>query len=55
MTDYSCQTCSGPGIPLGWMGNRYWLRCRDCGIDYAVFVEVGLAEELERFEEEVPA
>ena len=56
MTDYSCPTCGGPGVPLGWMGNRYHLRCRNCGIDYSVFVEIGLAEETERFQEdEVPA
>ena len=55
MTDYSCPTCGGPGVALGWMGLRYHLRCRNCGMVYSIFVEVGLAEEMKRFqEEEVP-
>lgn len=41
---------------LGCLGFRYHLRCRDCGWDYSVLIEVGLAEEVERFQEdEVPA
>ena len=56
MTDYSCPTCGGPGVGQGCLGFYYYLRCRDCGMDYSVLIEVGLAEDMERFqEEEVPA
>lgn len=51
MTNYNCPTCDGAGVGLGYLGLRYWLRCRDCGLDYSVFVEVGLAAEMQRLQE----
>ena len=30
-----CPTCGGPGVPLGVMGSREHLRCRNCGMGYS--------------------
>jgi hypothetical protein len=27
----TCETCGGPLVPLGTLGNLMWFRCRDCG------------------------
>ena len=31
----SCPMCSGPGVPLGKLGNRQHYRCRNCGMDFS--------------------
>lgn len=30
-----CPRCGGPGEFLGQLGRLVWLRCRDCGTDFA--------------------
>lgn len=30
-----CPQCSGPGQPLGQLGNRKHYRCRNCGADFS--------------------
>ncbi len=29
-----CPMCSGFGALLGKLGNLFWFRCRQCGIDF---------------------
>jgi rubredoxin len=37
MDRYSeCPECYGEGIPLGALGAKMWVRCRDCGWVYYV-------------------
>ena len=33
--DITCPRCSGPGEPLGRLGSRLHVRCRNCGTDYS--------------------
>lgn len=30
-----CPICGGDPVPLGTLGFKQWLRCRQCGCDYA--------------------
>jgi transcription elongation factor Elf1 len=32
---YDCPMCGGPGVYMGHMGNRVYVRCRNCGLDYS--------------------
>jgi len=40
-----CEICGGPGVPLGYLGREFWLRCRNCGIEF-------IGEENVEFEDE---
>lgn len=31
----TCPRCDGPGEPLGQLGSRLHVRCRNCGADYS--------------------
>lgn len=31
----TCPTCTGPGEFMGALGNTLYMRCRNCGLDYA--------------------
>ena len=32
--EHECPCCGGEGIPLGVLGNRFWCRCRACGMEF---------------------
>lgn len=38
-----CAMCGGPLQPLGQLGNRLHLRCRNCGIDCSRAVAIRVA------------
>ena len=29
-----CEMCGGPGVPSGRLGDLFWFRCRNCGIEF---------------------
>ncbi len=35
MTDWTCQACNGPIVPLGVLGTREHGRCRLCGLNHS--------------------
>lgn len=36
---HECPLCGGWGLPLGRLGSRFHLRCRQCGSDFNVPLE----------------
>ena len=41
MVEYKgfCPVCGGDPMKLGILGKHYWMRCRDCGIDFLIYDE----------------
>lgn len=33
-----CPVCGGPALPMGALGNRYYFRCRHCGMEHSVLI-----------------
>tara|TARA_R110000824_G_scaffold132891_2_gene295490 strand:+ start:12924 stop:13100 length:177 start_codon:yes stop_codon:yes gene_type:complete len=49
----TCSICNGPLVWMGTLGDLFWSRCRNCGMDQTVAVDTEEYEKTIEFVEEV--